>query len=356
MKDKVIMEISEKKARIRELWQLCFHDDEQFVDLLFGHLYRDENALCFEERGVLTSALQMLPYRMTYGESVLEVSYISGAATRPEYRNRGLMGRLLRESFETMRSRAIPLSALIPAEPWLYGYYATKGYAPVFFRRESHFTAVHRFEGAGYRRVAPSLDRLYTFFDAQMRRRPCCMLHARNDFEVICGDNRLDGGEVIVLADEAGELSALAFAVPYDDGTRVKELLAVDDQAREAALHEVERTFPGLPVTVALPPDSGEGVLQRMGMMRIVDVPAMLSTVAQNHPSLQVVVRVSDPLLPANNGVYRIADGACGRVEADTCDFDVDVAELALLVFGDSRQDSLVDFPAMPPYMSLMLD
>ena len=84
--------------------------------------------------------------------------------------------------------------------------------------------------------------------------------------------------------------------------------------------------------------------------------PAMLSTVAQNHPSLQVVVRVSDPLLPANNGVYRIADGACGRVEADTCDFDVDVAELALLVFGDSCQDSLVDFPAMPPYMSLMLD
>ena len=30
------------------------------------------------------------------------------------------------------------------------------------------------------------------------------MLHARNDFEVICGDNRLDGGEVIALADEAG--------------------------------------------------------------------------------------------------------------------------------------------------------
>ena len=47
-------------------------------------------------------------------------------------------------------------------------------------------------------------------------------------------------------------MKALAFAVPYDDGTRVKELLAVDDQAREAALHEVERTFPGLPVTVAL--------------------------------------------------------------------------------------------------------
>lgn len=350
------MEISEKKARIRELWQLCFHDDEQFVDLLFGHLYRDENALCFEERGVLTSALQMLPYRMTYGESVLEVSYISGAATRPEYRNRGLMGRLLRESFETMRSRAIPLSALIPAEPWLYGYYATKGYAPVFFRRESHFTAVHRFEGAGYRRVTPSPDRLYSFFDTQMRRRPCCMLHARNDFEVICGDIRLDGGEVVALADEAGELSALAFAVSHDDRTVVKELLAVDDAARNAVLHEVSRAFPHTPVAVLTPPGEGCGALQRMGMMRIVDVPALLSAVACNHPSLQIVVRVTDTLLPANNGVYRLADGACRRVETDDCDLDVDVAELAVVVFGNSHQSVLIDFPAMPPYMSLMLD
>ena len=64
----------------------------------------------------MTTALQMLPYRMSFGEASLDVSYISGAATRPEYRNRGLMGRLLKESFEIMRSRNIPLSALITAE------------------------------------------------------------------------------------------------------------------------------------------------------------------------------------------------------------------------------------------------
>lgn len=353
------MEISEKKARIRELWQLCFHDDERFVDLLFGRLYCDENALCFEERGVVTTALQMLPYRLTYGISELGVSYISGAATRPEHRNRGLMSRLLREAFETMRSRAIPLSALIPAEPWLYDYYAAQGYAPVFYRGEMDFTAVHRFSGEGYRRVAPSFDSLYRFFDACLRRRPCCMLHERNDFEVICGDIRLDGGEVVALSDEAGKLSALAFAVPHDDRTVVKELLAVDDAAREAALREVSRTFAGKPVSVLTPPDEGRGLLQRMGMMRIVDVPALLSAVALNHPSLQIVVRVTDPILPANDGIYLLGDGACNRDTGEcgkACDLDVDVAELAVVVFGNSHQSVLIDFPAMPPYMSLMLD
>lgn len=353
------MEISEKKTRIRELWQLCFHDDERFVDLLFGRLYRDENALCLEERGVVTSALQMLPYRLVYGTSMPGVSYISGAATRPEYRNRGLMSRLLRDAFETMRSRAIPLSALIPAEPWLYDYYAVQGYAPVFYRSEMDFTAVHRFDGAGYRRVTLPLDKLYRFFDTCLRRRSCCMVHERNDFEVICSDIRLDGGEVVALADEVEELSALAFAVPHDGRTVVKELLAVDDTAREAALHEVSRVFPDAPVVVLTPPGEGRGTLQRMGMMRIVDVSAMLSIVAQNYPALRAVVRVTDPILPANNGLYRLVDGGCRQDSADCgtmCDLDVGVAELAVILFGDSRQSSLINFPSVRPYMSLMLD
>ena len=98
------MNILEKKVKIKELWQLCFHDDERFVSLLFDRLYRDENACCMEEKGVVTTALQMLPYCMTFGSTCLDVSYISGASTRPEYRNRGLMSRLLVESFNTMSS------------------------------------------------------------------------------------------------------------------------------------------------------------------------------------------------------------------------------------------------------------
>ena len=83
------MDTLEKKTKVKELWQLCFHDDERFVNLLFDNLYRDENTVCFEKGGKVTTALQMLPYRMSFGEASLDVSYISGAATRPEYRNNG---------------------------------------------------------------------------------------------------------------------------------------------------------------------------------------------------------------------------------------------------------------------------
>lgn len=350
------MNILEKKVKIKELWQLCFHDDERFVSLLFDRQYRDENACCMEEKGVVTTALQMLPYRMTFGSTCLDVSYISGASTRPEYRNRGLMSRLLVDSFNTMSSRDIPLSALIPAEPWLYGYYASKGYAPVFFRKELNFTSAHRFNRGDYRRVFPLPDELYRFFDNRLRQRSCCVLHERNDFEVICQDIDWDGGAVVAVADDAGQLSAVAFAVPHDERVVVKELLAVDAQAGEAALHEVKELYPGLPMTLYTLPEEGETSLQRMGMMRIVDVPALLSVVAGNHTSLRVTIRVTDSLLPSNNGLYLIEGGKCCRISAERCDLDVDVAQLALLVFGDSKLSSLLDFPAVRPYMSLMLD
>ena len=350
------MDTLEKKTKVKELWQLCFHDDERFVNLLFDNLYRDENTVCFEKGGEVTTALQMLPYRMSFGETSLDVSYISGAATRPEYRNRGLMGRLLKESFEIMRSRNIPLSALIPAESWLYDYYASKGYASVFFRQELNFTSAHWFYGDGYHRITVSMDELYRFFDEQMRRRSCCIQHGREDFNVICGDIYLDGGDVVALADSANRLSALAFVAPGDDAVFVKELLAINVEAKEAMLHEVQSVFPGYSLRVFTEPTSENGSAVLMGMIRIVDIRRVLESVAKNNRSLRRVFRVHDSLLPVNDGVFLVEEGECYEGVTNPCDFDIDIMELAEIIFGGSKLSSLLDFPSVRPYMSLMLD
>ena len=41
---------------------------------------------------------------------------------------------------------------------------------------------------------------------------------------------------------------------------------------------------------------------------------------------------------------------------ADKCDFDIDIMELAEIIFGGSKLSSFLDFPSVRPYMSLMLD
>ncbi len=346
----------EKERKIRELWQLCFHDDERFVELLFGRLYRDEGALIVEENGVAISALQVLPYQLNVGESLLDVGYISGAATHPDYRNRGWMGRLLKEAFEWMFTRHIPLSALIPAEPWLFDYYTLKGYAPVFFRQEQHYTDVHRFNREGYHRITSTWDELYRFMDAQLKRRPCCVQHSRADFEVICGDVELEGGAVVALGDECDTLSAMAFVVPYHDTVVVKELLALDAQAYEALLGEIQSLFPNRPMTVHTPPVESLGVLVRRGMIRIIDVDEVLSLFAGHHHNLRVSFRVTDPLLPGNNGDYWIEKGSCVRTAVERPDYEIDITELSEILFGGEEVATLLDFPSLRPYMSLMLD
>ena len=255
-----------------------------------------------------------------------------------------------------MRSRNIPLSALIPAESWLYDYYASKGYASVFFRQELNFSSAHRFYGDGYHRVAMSMDELYRFFDEQMRRRSCCIQHGREDFNVICDDIYLDGGDVVALADSQNRLSALAFVVPGDDAVFVKELLAINTEAKEAMLHEVQSAFPGYSLRVFTEPTSENGSAVLMGMIRIVDVRRVLEAVAKNNRSLRRVFRVHDSLLPVNNGVFLVEEGECYEGVTNPCDFDIDIMELAEIVFGGSKLSSLLDFPSVRPYMSLMLD
>ena len=106
-----------------ELWRRCFEDTDEFSDA---------NSLIYEENGKALSALQMLPYPMRWENVTVDTSYISGACTLPDVRNRGFMTLLLQNALQEMYDRGIAFSTLIPAEDWLFGYYAGQGYVTVF--------------------------------------------------------------------------------------------------------------------------------------------------------------------------------------------------------------------------------
>ncbi len=340
-----------KKQKIRALWQQTFHDDERFVELLFSHLYSDDNAVGVEQDGQLITALQMLPYRIIIGQSLLDVAYVSGAVTRPECRNQGWMSHLLARAFDVMYARHIPLSVLIPAEPWLYDYYAARGYAPVFLREEYRYPVEHCFVSHGYYPGTPTREELFAFFQEQMLRRPICIQHSRTDFEVVCSDVELEGGVILSLADESGRLVAASWAVGRDDEAVVKELLALTADAEEAMLHEVQKNFQGKPVLRYRQASEKSGAV-RHGMLRLIDVEGVLSAVAESFPLLKVTIRVIDELLPHNHGDYCLSGGICRRVSVAVPDYDVDVAELATLLFGEKGLAIVYNLP----YMSLMLD
>ena len=105
----------DKKQQIVNLWRTCFGDSEAFISLYFDRVYKDENAMTIEKDGKIVSALQIVPYTMTYLGTEISVAYISGVCTAPEERGQGLMRQLLQETFEEMERREVAISALIPS-------------------------------------------------------------------------------------------------------------------------------------------------------------------------------------------------------------------------------------------------
>ena len=81
------------KSQLIDLWRTSFNDSEEFIKLFFDRVYKKENALFIEKNGKIVSALQMLPYVMTYYGKEISVNYIYGACTLPSERGQGLMRR-----------------------------------------------------------------------------------------------------------------------------------------------------------------------------------------------------------------------------------------------------------------------
>ena len=68
------------KEQVKALWKICFDDSEEFVEMYFRLRYKTEVNVAIHE---VISALQMLPYPMTFGGETVQTSYISGASRIP---------------------------------------------------------------------------------------------------------------------------------------------------------------------------------------------------------------------------------------------------------------------------------
>lgn len=122
----------ETQPILRKMWQEVFGDDEKYLDIYFSKKYKEENSLIYFENDEPTASLQMWEYKFVFYDEIIPCYYMAGLATYPQHRRKGYMAALINEAFEVMKSRKIPFSILIPAEEWLYNFYANYGYAHTF--------------------------------------------------------------------------------------------------------------------------------------------------------------------------------------------------------------------------------
>ena len=341
-----------ERFETRHLWERSFADPRAFIDLYFREKYRKERNEVIVRDGRIVSALQKLPYPMTYGGRMLPASYISGACTDEEYRRRGLMGQLLEQTHRTMWDENAALSFLIPATAELGAYYAKFGYTPCFrfgWRTETHPNPPC--EGGGtdltVREVLPHREdlggsELLIYLRDKMQERPMCVQHPLADLRAVVDDMRMAGDTMWEVRRE-GLLVGLAICRAESDGVLLRECVYDDEEAREALIAAIASHHGRTEVDVV---DTTGTMGDYFGMARIIDAEAMLTAYAALHPEEEWKIFVTDDELSANNGCYHVGGGVCRRMDgAAPHDEALTIAQLTHRIVAEEG-----------PVMSLMMN
>lgn len=123
---------------IRELWDIAFGEDKDFNEYFFDNIFDRKNVLLYIKDGKIAAMTQAIEYEI---KGTGKFTYIYGAATHPNHRNKGIMTELLKKSFELDIKNGAVGSMLIPANKGLFDFYARLGYVPAFYISKKTYPA-----------------------------------------------------------------------------------------------------------------------------------------------------------------------------------------------------------------------
>lgn len=335
------------KERVKALWKLCFDDTEEFVEMYFCLRYREELNVGIQEGEEVVSALQLIPYPMTFCGQTVQTSYISGACTHPHFRGKGVMRQLLAKSFYQMRADGVHFGTLIPAEPWLFNYYAGVGYTPAFqySKEEVSIPINYASEDSSISTITEYQEDIYLYIYRKLAERSCCIQHTSIDFQAIMEDLMISNGILLAARGKEG-IAGILIGYQEEEQFIINELFAENEATKQNLLYALGQHAITKKIIRLLPPD-GIQPAYPLGMARIIRVKEVLQLYASAFPEQEMLLKVSDEQLPENNGYYHLHKGICTFSSESLPGIytSIDISELTELILQPLR-----------PYMSLMMN
>ncbi len=128
----------EDQAGLREIWKLCFGDEDSFIDLFFQERDWFHETAVLLYQGKTASMLTMIPVAVTKETgNIIRASMIYAVATHPAHQKRGYADQLIEFANRLQLSQQIPATLLVPAGEALFRYYEKRGYTDGFYVREA---------------------------------------------------------------------------------------------------------------------------------------------------------------------------------------------------------------------------
>ncbi len=335
------------KEQVKALWRICFDDSEEFIEMYFRLRYKTEVNVAIQSGDEVISALQMLSYPMTFCGGTVQTSYISGACTHPDFRNKGAMRELLSQSFARMLRNGVLFSTLIPAEPWLFDYYARMGYASVFkySTKEIILPEFIPSKEIAVGVVSEFQEEVYSYLNKRLSERSCCIQHTPEDFLVIIADLAISGGYLFVARQE-NEIKGITIIYKGDKHIIINELCADNKDVEYSLLYAIGQHTGCKRMVQILPPEDKQPQ-HPLGMARIINAKEVLQIYAAVFPEDEMQLELSDKQLSVNSGFYYLCKGKCmySAERLPGAHIQMNISELTDRILQQLK-----------PYMSLMLN
>ncbi len=108
--------------KLSALWKDIFGDSEEFVSWLFSRRFMPEYCVCYEENGEIISCMHGYPMKVNVSGKAIDAVTISGVATLPKYRNKGIMKKMFHFFMDDMHQKKIPLVFYTPKNALVYSF------------------------------------------------------------------------------------------------------------------------------------------------------------------------------------------------------------------------------------------
>jgi predicted acetyltransferase len=315
-------------------------------------------------------------FQLSVPGGLVPTAGVSHVAVLPTHRRRGILRSLMRRQVTDIAARGEPIAALWASEAVLYGRYgygrATTTATFSFRRGEGALSPAAPADPALRVRIAEPaavVAELAKAYDTALHRQPGFWTRSDAWWDRFLGDPEEDSGgysplRCVIAEDDSGPRG---FALYHTKGRwdenwflpdsklDVSELIATDPAAGAALWRDLLSRDLLTEVTARLRPVDDPVLYQLLDprrarpqihdglWVRIIDLPAALSRRRYSSP-VDVVLEVSDEILPANAGRWRLradgpdadADAACGRT-SQPADIALDIRELGAAYLGGTK-------------------
>ena len=345
-----------KKYLIKRLYDDAFNQDLKWNEWFFEKAYRDEEAMLLSDGDFPLCCMMLSRYDFTFHGQSVNFTYINGATTNFKVRGKGYMRQLMTNALNRLYEQGVAIAGLIPANRRLFFFYDTFNFSTVVFSDIERYTSIHTFQTNENYIVSDPDYNSFTFLE---NLRQTGVRHSSEDFENILHDIEHDNGCVVLLKSKNNEPLAMVFATPSESEIHVKEVLGNNAEAIDMALGIIKKRLnKNFPFIVWRYPSLNKSSLRERGMLRIINVETILSCLVKRYHHINQTIKVSDKIIPNNNGTFILCNGICRREDTypGNLNLDVSIDVLTKILFSDERIGNIFDLKSNYAAMSLMLD